>query len=61
GDDDTCRPLSILMHGGAFVVGTKEDGNMVSLAQEIAARGYVVASINYRLGWHTQVTENTIA
>ena len=61
GDGNTCRPLLVLVHGGAFVVGTKEDGNMVSLAREMASRGYVVASINYRLGWHTNIAVNTTA
>lgn len=44
------RPLVILLHGGAFLFGDKGGTFMRHLAQHYATRGYVVASINYRLG-----------
>jgi acetyl esterase/lipase len=42
------RPLIINIHGGAFKVGSKEMG----VPLEFVARGYAVASINYRLSQH---------
>lgn len=50
GDDNLRRPLIVLVHGGAWIGGCKE--NMRWLAEAMAARGYVTASINYRKGWH---------
>lgn len=44
------RPLVILLHGGAFLYGDKGGTFMRHLAQHYATRGYVVASVNYRLG-----------
>jgi dienelactone hydrolase len=37
------------MHGGFFAFGSKESPTIVTLATEFASRGYVTASINYRL------------
>jgi acetyl esterase/lipase len=42
-------PGLIVIHGGGFTSGDKADTNLVRLGQTYAARGYVVASINYRL------------
>lgn len=50
GDGNKHRPLAVLVHGGAWLTGCKE--NEAWLAQELAQRGYVVASVNYRKGWH---------
>lgn len=44
------RPLVILLHGGAFLFGDKGGTFMRHLALHYATRGYVVASVNYRLG-----------
>lgn len=54
GDPDDARPLLVLVHGGAWEFGCKnETGSaMVALAREMVQRGYVVASVDYRLGWH---------
>jgi len=49
GDDESNRPLIILAHGGAFIAGTKTNPSMISLGETFAKRGYVVASISYRL------------
>lgn len=43
----TARPLVILVHGGGFVNGSRAD--FASTAREYARRGYVAASIDYRL------------
>lgn len=50
GDTMVARPLIIWAHGGSFITGTKSDGDVVSLSQHFAKRGYVCASISYRLG-----------
>jgi hypothetical protein len=50
GDDNPQRPLMVLVHGGSWISGCKE-GEAV-FAEELVQRGYTVASINYRKGWH---------
>ncbi len=51
GDTETNRPLIILAHGGSFIGGNKTaDGTVTTLCENFAKRGYVTASINYRLG-----------
>jgi para-nitrobenzyl esterase len=47
GDTATNRPVVIWAHGGSFVSGDKNSG--AAWAQEWAKRGYVAASINYRM------------
>jgi len=48
GDTATDRPVFVFAHGGFFVTGDKS--STVVWAQRMAQRGYVAASINYRLG-----------
>ena len=48
-DQCTNRPLIILAHGGSFIGGSKSNPTMVDLCETFAKRGYVAASINYRL------------
>lgn len=50
GDTEIARPLVILVHGGSFVGGSKIGADVVPLARDLSKMGYVVASINYRLG-----------
>ena len=50
GDVAPMRPLIIFAHGGSFIGGSKTDADEVTLATRFAKRGYVTASINYRLG-----------
>lgn len=45
------RPLVMLIHGGGFYIGSKESACEVALATSLAKRGYLVASIDYRLGF----------
>jgi len=52
GNDNIQRPLIVLNHGGAWVGGDKTESGIVAMAKEFAQRGYVVASVNYRLGTH---------
>ena len=50
GDTTSKRPLIVLAHEGTFITGNKSsDPTVVRLCNNFAARGYVVASINYRL------------
>jgi hypothetical protein len=50
GDAEINRPLVIALHGGSFINGDKTDSNWPIFCQALAKRGYVAASINYRLG-----------
>jgi len=51
GDTATMRPLLIMAHGGSFIGGNKTADNAVTtFCNSFAKRGYVTASINYRLG-----------
>ncbi len=50
GDENTQRPLLIMVHGGGFHEGNRNQMN--ELCQWYAARGYVAATISYRLGFH---------
>lgn len=45
------RPLVMLIHGGAFYIGSKESACEQTLASSLAKCGYLVASIDYRLGF----------
>ncbi len=47
---DKAYPLIMFVHGGAFLVGDKNASK--DFCQQLADRGYVVATINYRLGWN---------
>lgn len=44
------RPGYVVIHGGAFYTGGRDDALPVRIATEMAARGYVAISIDYRLG-----------
>ena len=43
------RPLLIFAHGGVYIEGDKNSITMVTLCEAFAKRGYVTASIRYRL------------
>jgi len=47
---DCGRPLMIIVHGGAWYSGDKADAYPRRLREDFAKRGYVSASVNYRLG-----------
>jgi acetyl esterase/lipase len=46
------RPLFLLIHGGAFLIGQRDTETIKQLAQRKAKEGWVVASIDYRLGFN---------
>lgn len=50
-DDTKPRPLLMLIHGGAFFNGDKRSAGYCEWGNYFASRGYIVASINYRLGF----------
>lgn len=49
GDAFTKRPVVIMAHGGTFVAGDRMESTCVQLCETFAKRGYVAASIDYRL------------
>lgn len=52
GDTSTKRPLIVWIHGGGFTSGSKS--GLWQLCDSFARRGYVTASISYRLGFYRQ-------
>lgn len=51
GDNFAHRPLIMLAFGGSFTAGIKESPDLLVLCDEFTRRGYVCASIDYRLGF----------
>ena len=49
GDTAAPRPLLVWIHGGSFAIGARDGALEVAVAEAWARRGYVVASISYRL------------
>lgn len=47
------RPLAVVIHGGSFVDGSKDDHSVAELSKAFAMRGYVSINVNYRLGFAT--------
>lgn len=43
------RPAMIIIHGGAFRMGSRDDNRFVQLSEYYASRGWVTISIDYRL------------
>ncbi|MFD0990945.1 alpha/beta hydrolase [Mariniflexile jejuense] len=43
------RPLFVILHGGGFISGSRNDGSLIYMAETVAKKGYVVASVDYRL------------
>ena len=60
GDTETERPLVVYIHTGSFLpllingtpTGSKTDSSVVEMCKQFARRGYVAASMDYRLGWN---------
>jgi hypothetical protein len=44
-------PLVVMIHGGSFLAGNKDEPSMVQYCRDFAARGYIAAAVNYRLGF----------
>ena len=62
GDVATNRPLVIMIHTGSFLpaiinrtpTGSMRDSATSEICRRFARRGYVVASMDYRVGWNPQ-------
>ncbi|MDB5283918.1 MAG: hypothetical protein JWO06_2993 [Bacteroidota bacterium] len=50
GDNFAHRPLMIFAFGGSFTSGVRQSPDLITLCTYFAQRGYVCASIDYRLG-----------
>jgi para-nitrobenzyl esterase len=48
-DNAENHPAMVLIHGGGFVGGSRQQGSLVNMANYYASRGWVVFSIDYRL------------
>ena len=67
GDTCTLRPLAVVLHTGTFLprglfaaVGDKDDYANVQIATRLAMRGYVAASVQYRVGWNPVSPQDTV-
>ena len=49
GDGLPLRPAVVLAYGGGYLFGTKEDEDVWATCDSLAKKGYVTASINYRM------------
>ncbi len=49
-DPASCRAGIVWIHGGGFTQGTRDGGSELAWGEALARRGFVVASIDYRLG-----------
>jgi poly(3-hydroxybutyrate) depolymerase len=49
-DTSAKRPFILLFHGGGFSSGDKQTGDIKDLCVHLALRGFICASVNYRLG-----------
>lgn len=49
GDTKLARPVIVYVHGGSFSSGSRTEGDLVDGANVFAKKGYVTASIDYRL------------
>ena len=64
GDTEDARPVVLVFHTGNFlpnvlngqISGTKTDSSVVEICTQLARRGYVAASVDYRLGWNPLAT-----
>ncbi len=60
GDTEPLRPLVLVFHTGNFlppvtngqIAGSRTDSSDVEICTQLAKRGFVAASVSYRLGWN---------
>ena len=57
-DRSVTRPLLMTFHEGAFLEGDKRDTSLVEWNRYFASLGYVVSSVNYRVGHHRNQKES---
>lgn len=49
-DTTNSRPVVVLLFGGGYISGSRNDSDITHIARYFAARGYVTATIDYRIG-----------
>jgi acetyl esterase/lipase len=54
------RPVAVLIHGGGFRIGTRKQPDLVRIAEGLVGRGFVVASIDYRLSPRSPVPSRRV-
>ena len=61
-DTEKNRPAVLVMHGGAFAAGSKNDYDQhtVTYCDSLAARGLVTVAVEYRLGITTTIENKTL-
>ena len=52
GDTNLKKPAIILAHSGGFLLGNKNNDDMMAFCDSLAKKGYVTATIDYRLGFN---------
>ncbi len=60
GDTLNARPLVICAHSGSFLSGSRKNDDMVDFCDSLAHRGYVAATIDYRLGMNVFNTASSV-
>ncbi|MDB5283595.1 MAG: hypothetical protein JWO06_2670 [Bacteroidota bacterium] len=60
GDTLTKRPIIVFQFGGGFVIGSRNEPDIPQFATYFAQLGYVVASIDYRIGLNPLDTGSTV-
>ena len=55
-DTVTKRPAIIFAHSGAFLIGSRKADDMIAFCDSFARRGYVTATIDYRMGMGATVS-----
>ncbi len=58
GDSNTKRPAIIFAHSGGFLLGNKNHDDMMAFCDSLSKKGYVTATINYRLGFNLVTNAN---
>ena len=54
--DAQSRPLLLMMHGGAYAIGSKSERGQTEWCRYFASLGYVAVSIDYRLGFKPKMS-----
>jgi len=60
GDNLPKRPAVILAYGGGYLFGTKEDEDVWATCDSLAKKGYVTASINYRMNMNVASASSAV-
>lgn len=60
GDTASQRPMLICAHDGGFLIGSKDNQDMLAICDSFAKRGYVTATLEYRLGMGADVSRQLI-